>query len=550
MKKILLIALTGVLAIGIGTMTSCKPDPEIYTVTFNSEGGSAVSSQKVEEGNRATEPTDPTYEGYDFLGWFTSATEGTEWDFSKAVNSSMTLYAQWAANSGTVIRQDLEAKIAEFGEYVEADYTKASWAPFAEALADAKEAVANTAATEEELQAATEALVEAEAALVPIGEKGALETLIALADDQHEPDYTAETWATFTEALAAAHEVFDNADATTEEIEAAQTALQEALDNLVSVLDGGGDGTNIKDALEDAINAAEELPSYGYTDDSFQALLDALEEAKDILDDLTSTRKEIEDALLALVDALENLEEDNTGDNPGAADKSDLNARITYAGTLEEADYTPESWTAFETALAKAQAIAAKATASQAEINLSLNQLNEAISLLDHATVTDPDNDPGDNTALTARIASAEALVEDEYTAESWAELEEALAAAVAVSEDAEATQAEIDTALAALVAAIRALEPAEVEDPGTEPGDNAALTAGIEAAGELVEAEYSTESWTAFEAALAAAVAVSEDEEATQAEIDAALAKLNIAIAALEPAEIAAPEPGDKSAL
>ena len=67
-----------------------------YTVTFNSNGGSAVTAQTVEAGEKATEPSDPTKDGYTFSGWYTSDTLTTAWDFSTdTVNSNITLYAKW-----------------------------------------------------------------------------------------------------------------------------------------------------------------------------------------------------------------------------------------------------------------------------------------------------------------------------------------------------------------------------------------------------------------------------------------------------------------------
>ena len=42
-----------------------------FTVTFDSNGGSEVPSQKVEAGGTVTMPDAPTKDGYVFAGWFT-----------------------------------------------------------------------------------------------------------------------------------------------------------------------------------------------------------------------------------------------------------------------------------------------------------------------------------------------------------------------------------------------------------------------------------------------------------------------------------------------
>ena len=71
--------------------------PATYTVTFDSQGGSAVNDQTVTEGQTITEPAAPTRDGYTFAGWFTESSGGSQWNFSTAVTKNMTLYAQWTA---------------------------------------------------------------------------------------------------------------------------------------------------------------------------------------------------------------------------------------------------------------------------------------------------------------------------------------------------------------------------------------------------------------------------------------------------------------------
>jgi uncharacterized repeat protein (TIGR02543 family) len=69
----------------------------LYTVTYDSNGGSAVTPEEVKDGNLATEPPDPTRDGYAFVGWFTDDdTFLVEWDFdTDTVTDDLTLYADW-----------------------------------------------------------------------------------------------------------------------------------------------------------------------------------------------------------------------------------------------------------------------------------------------------------------------------------------------------------------------------------------------------------------------------------------------------------------------
>ena len=62
------------------------------TVSFNSDGGSKVSSQEVEEGAKAKKPSNPTKSGYVFKEW---QLNGETYDFDKEVTDDIALKAVW-----------------------------------------------------------------------------------------------------------------------------------------------------------------------------------------------------------------------------------------------------------------------------------------------------------------------------------------------------------------------------------------------------------------------------------------------------------------------
>ena len=64
-------------------------------VTFNSNGGSAVASQEVEDGEKAVKPTAPTKDGYSFDGWYSDEELETPYNFNSIPDSNFTLYAKW-----------------------------------------------------------------------------------------------------------------------------------------------------------------------------------------------------------------------------------------------------------------------------------------------------------------------------------------------------------------------------------------------------------------------------------------------------------------------
>ena len=59
----------------------------IYTVTFNSNGGSEVVSQQIEEDSLAIKPSDPERTGYTFEGW--------DYDFAKPITENTEITAEW-----------------------------------------------------------------------------------------------------------------------------------------------------------------------------------------------------------------------------------------------------------------------------------------------------------------------------------------------------------------------------------------------------------------------------------------------------------------------
>ena len=79
---------------------SCQTEVEstaYYTVTFDADGGSEVSSQKIESGKTATLPNS-TKTGYYLSGWYNGK---TLFDFSTPITSNLTLKAKWTAYTYT-----------------------------------------------------------------------------------------------------------------------------------------------------------------------------------------------------------------------------------------------------------------------------------------------------------------------------------------------------------------------------------------------------------------------------------------------------------------
>jgi len=84
------------------------------TITFNSNGGSSVPSQKLFAGERVKRPADPVWEGQIFEGWYKdNRTFEEPYDFDYIPVNSMTLYAKWReATPEDMIIKSVDVKIS------------------------------------------------------------------------------------------------------------------------------------------------------------------------------------------------------------------------------------------------------------------------------------------------------------------------------------------------------------------------------------------------------------------------------------------------------
>lgn len=259
-----------------------------------------------------------------------------------------------------------------------------------------------------------------------------------------ESDWTEATWANLESALATTDPVNKNATSTEAEIASAAATLKAAIDALVAK-------PADKTALAAAIAEAAELVEEDYTPSSWEAFANALSEANIANGTLEISQSEVNAALANLKSAIEALEL--------LADKTDLAKAIADLENLKEADYTPKSWEALQTPIAKAIAVNNDESATQEEVDAALGALNMAINDLAK---------PGNKTALTAAITSAKALKQADYnvTAYSWNIFKSVLADAEEIANDPNSTQADMDMALETLNEKIEGLgKPVSKDD-------------------------------------------------------------------------------------
>ncbi len=99
-------------------VAACNREPEAttYTVTFIYDNGSENSQVTVTEGETVEKPTDPTKTNFTFAGWYVNAS--TQYDFTKAVTTDLSLTAHWNPVDTSVA---ISWGVNEATEYVSTD---------------------------------------------------------------------------------------------------------------------------------------------------------------------------------------------------------------------------------------------------------------------------------------------------------------------------------------------------------------------------------------------------------------------------------------------
>ena len=253
--------------------------------------------------------------------------------------------------------------------------------------------------------------------------------------------------------------------------------------------------------LTKLISKAGALDQYAFESATWTVMQSALTAATAAL---TSDDQDVVDAaantLEAAIGALDPLE------------FAELNNQINLADRMDMWSYTTDSWNNMLTA--KAAAIAAKTSCSQATIDLAAQNLKNAIAALQLLP-------PLNYAELNKQIARAEALVKTNYTASSYADLTAPLAAAKAAQSS--NNQTAVNKAAVDLATAIDALVAMDFTEVDKQ----------IRIAQDLTKGNYTDASWAAMQTALNAAI--SSKTSCDQNTVNNAAVELRIAIALLQ---------------
>ena len=186
-----------------------------------------------------------------------------------------------------------------------ADVVQAVADEFKAARDEANTVYNNASATQVEVNNAFDRLANAMHMLdFKQGDKTALKAFIDKVSGLDSTQYTEATWTVFNDALTAANNVYNNANAMQEEVNEAYSNLVKGFLNLRLIPN--------KDLLEDLINQAEGLNSANYTEASYKVLNEALVNAKAVFENPNATQKEVDNAKATLEKAINSLENTTT----------------------------------------------------------------------------------------------------------------------------------------------------------------------------------------------------------------------------------------------
>ena len=419
----------------------------------------------------------------------------------------------------------LEAAVEEYQGYSEWDYTADSWKGFQSALDAAADLLGNPATPDATLQAALEAIRDAEALLVT--------------DPGLPMPYTveAEAFGSNTGVKSTDADADDGVGGMTCMVGEAGTG-HATHSNQITLKPGKYTVTLRMKLLSEPQDADKRIANfdlyYKTTEDKFPAM-------KEIMASDLKLNEYVELTLpFTLTETAENMQSRLWFDDNASwkidkfvfdqvVDKDALNALIEACAQLQEVDYTVDSWKTFKEKLDAAKAVADKDDATQTEVNTARKDLEKAKgNLVKNPAAADKD-------ALNALIEACAKLQEKDYTADSWKVFKEKLDAAKVVADKDDAIQSEVDTARTDLETAKGNLVK------NASAVDKSALAALIEDCAAYKQSDYTSESWAVFSKALTEAKSISAKADATQQQVDAAKNALDAAKKALVKAVVPA---------
>lgn len=349
-------------------------NPETLDYSLTLKNDEALPEITVDVNNNASVTTVYTVESSEKSTYAINGKEKidvvvTSEDGLKEVKYTISITREAGDGESTVDKSLLQYTI-EYAEEVKADGALEGVVPsvvkeFNAALEQAKIVLANEKATEAEVDAITNRLLNAIWMLeFKGGDKETLKANIELAEKLNEKDYTKESWSRLQEELTIAKEVYEDENALAADIEDATNNLKDAINSLVKK------DVN-KELLQGLVDMISELNSDEYIDSTWKNIEKILESANEILVNEDATQEQVDTAYNNLLRAYLELRLKPSKDK--------LEDLINKAESLNKEDYTEKTWKKFEKALQKAKVVMSDENASEKDITKAEDELDIAM---------------------------------------------------------------------------------------------------------------------------------------------------------------------------
>ncbi|PNZ42049.1 lectin-like domain-containing protein [Staphylococcus simulans] len=366
------------------------------------------------------------------------------------------------------------------------------------------------AKTTEEINQATQALKDAQNALVKKADKTELQKALDKANTFTDLAATDKEDKAVQDAVEAGNTVKADDNATVEQVEKAIKAINDAV--------AAKERQDALDELNKAITDAKTVNKDDYKPNTvtpFETAVTAGETAKD---DATKTVEELKAATKAITDAKNALDK--------KADKTELNTSVTTAENLGALDTNDKEDKAVQDALDKAKTVQADDNASQEAVNTAKTELDQAVA----AKKTQDELDALKKAALDelkAELSKVGKLDYKDYTPDSVKPLadKEVLGNAIVTIPELKTTEE-----IKAVTQELKDLQKALVQK-----ADKTELVKALEKAKTLGDLVATDKEDKAVQDAVTAGEAVNEDHNVTQEQVANATKAINNAIAAKE---------------
>ena len=448
-----------------------------YSVTLTYSSGAASNAIKLSDDNGVFEAIDSVSAGHTVPSELKTVTFNLV--AKKAGTTTLTVGTPGNADAprldkfditlaeAPVDKADLQKAIDDASALDEDDYTADSWAAFQAALASAQGVLGNEAATQDQVDDALEALNGARAALESVtvfafpSEAGKTVTIEAEHGTMHDDHSNDNGWPMeFMDFSGASGGRIVNAIMNGDAISYRVNVKRAGTYSVKLTYSSGSADNAIKLSDNNGVFEAVESVSAGHTNPN---------ELKTVTFNLVAKKSGTTTLTVGTPGNADapRLDKFDITLKKAVVNKDELKKAVDDAAKLVEDDYTAETWAGFESALGAARDVLANGDATQEQVNDALKALNDARGAL----AEKPVKPAVDKAALQKAVDDAAKLAADDYTAETWAAFQAALASAQDVLGNEDATQDQVNDALKALTDAHGALKVKEITpDPEHEP--------------------------------------------------------------------------------